>query len=138
MPGDNPYSAPRAPIPPSTLGFQSFFWPALLASALAAALWHFFPSPARYTELFDGDQTVYIIGLFAVGVISASFFPRPVWAHYLGSVFGQVIYALFALPLNVYLFLTFAFIALHSLVVWLSAFVASRTRFGIVQFLRGA
>ena len=73
---------------------------AFLASAILGALiWALSPLLTGQAEPWDADGPIYVIALVAAGLIAGAFIPKSLWAHYLGSVVGQLGYE--ALFLNI-------------------------------------
>lgn len=64
------------------------------AAVLSATVWALSPWLAGHPEPWDADGFYYLGALAMPGFIGGAISPRPLWAHYLGSVVGQACYQL--------------------------------------------
>jgi len=72
----------------------------LIVSAIAgAAVWAFSPHFVGTAEPWDAGL-YYYAALFIAGCASGLISPRPFWAHYVGGILGQTVYAVAFLPLG--------------------------------------
>ena len=85
----------------------------LVASATAFAIWALSPWLTGYKEPWDAPNFYYPIALLLAGMVSGIITAKFLWAHYLGSIFGQFFYELLFLPMG-----PFAIVGLLFLVVW--------------------
>lgn len=70
-------------------------WQTLLLSAfLGAAIWAATPSLTSLREPWDAGVLFYYTALLIAGLIAGWLRPKPLWAHYLGAIIGQLGYAL--------------------------------------------
>jgi hypothetical protein len=53
---------------------------------------------AGHREPWDTDGAFYVVALVVAGFVAGSLVPRPLWAHYLGALVGQVGYGTLFLP----------------------------------------
>src|SRR6266545_4387384 len=84
--------------------------PAFLVALLASALvWGLSPLITGHLEPWDADGLYYVGALTVTGIVTGGLFPRPLWAHYLGSVVGQLTYELIFLKLGPLFLLGFVF-----------------------------
>ena len=100
----------------------------VLAAILSAAVWASSPLVTGHKEPWDAEGFFYIGSLFAGGFISGLSIQKPLWAHYVGSVVGQVTYALIFLPLGPLFVLGVGFLLGYSLLFLAGALVGSRLR----------
>lgn len=70
-------------------------WQTLLLSALlGAAIWAATPWLTSSREPWDAGNFFYYTALLIAGLIAGWLRPKPLWAHYLGAIIGQLAYAL--------------------------------------------
>ena len=108
-------------------------WLTLAVAALASAsVWALSPVLTGRAEPWDADGFYYVFGLVIAGLLAGLFEPRPLWAHYVGAVVGQLGYELLFLPVGPLFILGAAFVLGYSLVFLISAVLAGtvRMRFG--------
>jgi hypothetical protein len=104
-------------------------WATLLIATLAAAsVWALSPWLAGHREPWDAASYYYPIGLFVAGAIAGFVAPRPLWAHYLGAVGGQLAFEVLFLRVGALFLLGAAFVLGYSLVFLLAAGIAGRIR----------
>lgn len=70
----------------------------------------------------------YVASLIVGGLISGLSIPKPLWAHYTGSVVGQMLYELIFLPIGPLFVLGLGFLLGYLLLFLFGAFVGSRVR----------
>jgi hypothetical protein len=108
----------------------STFLVALVASAF---VWGLSPLMTGHLEPWDADGLYYVGALTVAGIVTGGLFPRPLWAHYLGSVVGQLTYELIFLKLGPLFLLGIVFLLGYSVVFLVAAAIAARVR---VHFTR--
>ncbi|MBM4260888.1 MAG: hypothetical protein FJ145_05525 [Deltaproteobacteria bacterium] len=70
-------------------------WQTFVLAALAsAAIWALTPWLSDQREPWDVAGIFYYAALFIAGLIAGLLQPRPLWAHYFGSIAGQIGYEL--------------------------------------------
>jgi hypothetical protein len=100
----------------------------LIAASAAASVWALSPWLAGHREPWDAEIYYYPIGLFAAGTISGFAAPRPLWAHYLGAVVGQLAFEVLFLRVGALFLLGAVFVLGYSLVFLLAASIAGLIR----------
>jgi hypothetical protein len=101
------------------------FLVALVASAL---VWGLSPLMTGHLEPWDADGLYYVGALTVTGIVTGGLLPRPLWAHYLGSVVGQLTYELIFLKLGPLFLLGIVFLLGYSVVFLVAAAIAARVR----------
>lgn len=105
----------------------------MLVSALASALvWALSPALTGHREPWDAEGLFYVTALVAAGSVAALFSPRPLWAHYLGTFLGQLVYELLFLHVGPLFLLGAVFLLGYSIIFVAAAALTGyfRTRFG--------
>jgi hypothetical protein len=103
--------------------------PAFLAALVAGALvWGLSPLVTGHLEPWDADGLYYVGALTVTGIVAGGLFPRPLWAHYLGSVVGQLTYELIFLKLGPLFLVGIVFLLGYSVVFLVAAAIAARVR----------
>jgi hypothetical protein len=103
--------------------------PAFLVALVASALvWGLSPLITGHLEPWDADGLYYVGVLAVTGIVAGSLFPRPLWAHYLGSVVGQLTYELIFLKLGPLFLIGIVFLLGYSVVFLVAAAIAARLR----------
>ncbi len=106
----------------------------LLISAIAGALvWMLSPWLTTQREPWDAAGFYYAIALLSAGAVAGLLRPRPFWAHYLGAVGGQLIYALLVLEFSPLLIVGIVFLLLYTLLFLLGAMVAAQVRAAFLE-----
>jgi hypothetical protein len=100
----------------------------ILAGLASTAAWVMSPYVTGHQEPWDADGFYYIATLAVGGLASGLLAPKPLWAHYAGSVSGQVIYELLFLELGPLLVVGFVFLLVYSLLFVGGAFLGSSIR----------
>ena len=100
----------------------------LVAAIVSAAIWASSPWVTGHKEPWDAESLFYVGSLVVGGLICGLSIPKPLWAHYAGSVAGQLIYALLFLPLGPLFVLGIGFLLGYSLLFLAGALVGSRVR----------
>jgi len=99
-----------------------------LAAMISAVIWASSAWITGHQEPWDAEGLFYVTSLALCGVISGALIPRPLWAHYVGSVLGQVLYQLIFLPIGPLFVLGLGFLLGYALLFLLGALVGSRVR----------
>ncbi len=100
----------------------------LVASAAAFIVWALSPWFTGYPEPWDATGIYYYVALLALGTASGLIAGKPLWAQYVGGVFGQLLYGLLFLPLGPLAAVGLLFLAMWSLLFLAGAYVGSRVR----------
>jgi hypothetical protein len=101
---------------------------AAVAASIGAAVWALSPWATGHNEPWDAESLYYVAALLAGGLISGALMPRPLWAHYVGSVSGQLIYELLFLKIGPLFIVGAGFLLAYSLLFLAGAFAGSRAR----------
>jgi len=101
---------------------------AAAAASISAAVWALSLWATGHNEPWDAESLYYVTALFAGGLISGVLIPRPLWAHYVGGVSGQVIYELLFLRIGPLFVVGVGFLLAYSLLFLAGAFFGSRAR----------
>jgi hypothetical protein len=101
---------------------QSF----LVATSSAAIVWALSPWLAGHREPWDAESYYYPVALVIAGAISGYIAPRPLWAHYVGAVVGQIAFQAIFLRIGPLFLLGVAFLLGYSLVFLLGATIGGR------------
>jgi len=70
----------------------------------------------------------YVVALFVAGLFAGLLAPRPLWAHYLGALLGQLGYQVLFLRIGPLFILGAAFLLGYSLIFLAAAAVAASLR----------
>jgi hypothetical protein len=101
----------------------------MIVAAIAVGLvWASSPWLVGQREPWDADVRFYPFALFVVGSLAGLLSPRPLWAHYVGSVVGAVAYEVLRLSVGPLFVLGMAFQLGYSLVFLVAAAVAGQLR----------
>jgi hypothetical protein len=100
----------------------------LVSTASAGSVWALSPLLTGHREPWDTDGINYVVALAVAGFVAASIVPRPLWAHYLGALVGQLGYALLFLPAGPFTVLGAAFLLGYSLIFLAAAALAAFAR----------
>ena len=87
----------------------------------SALVWALSPLLTGFREPWDAPMPYYIAALVVAGAISGALLPKPIWAHYLGAVTGQILFELLFLRVGPLLLLGVVFLLAYSLVFVLAA-----------------
>lgn len=105
------------------------WWWALTVSAIASALiWVLSPFLVGHREPWDADGYFYVLALIVSGLIAGLLAPRPLWAHYVGALVGQLGYELLFLRIGPLFVLGAAFLLGYSLIFVVAAALAAHVR----------
>ncbi|HZP92025.1 MAG TPA: hypothetical protein VFB20_03970 [Burkholderiales bacterium] len=100
----------------------------LIAAAGGALVWALSPPLAGHREPWDADGPYYAIALFVAGFISGGLVPKPLWAHYVGAVVGQMAYEAAFLTIGPLFLLGAGFLLGYSMLFLLAAALAAYVR----------
>ena len=100
----------------------------LIASATGFAVWALSPWLTGYKEPWDAPGIYYYLALLLGGVLSGFVTAKPLWAHYVGSVSGQLVYGLVFLPLGPLAVVGLLFLMLWSFIFLGGAYLGSSVR----------
>jgi hypothetical protein len=104
-------------------------WLTVLVAVVASGLvWAFSPWLSGHTEPWDAESYYYLVALFATGLISGLLVPRPLWAHYLGALIGQLSYQALFIGTGPLFALGGVFLLGYSLVFVVAAGLAAQFR----------
>ena len=100
----------------------------LIASATSFAVWVLSPWLTGYQEPWDAPGVYYYVALLLAGMVSGFVTAKPLWAHYVGSILGQLVYGLVFLPLGPLAVVGMLFLMLWSFIFLSGAYLGSRVR----------
>lgn len=104
-------------------------WRTLLIAAIAGALvWVLSPWLTGQREPWDAAGIYYPSALLVTGVVAGFLTPRPLWAHYVGALVGQLLYILLISGFDPLLAVGLIFLLLYTLLFWIGAVLASQIR----------
>jgi hypothetical protein len=104
-------------------------WKTMLVSLVAgAAVWALSPWLAGQREPWDAGGFYYIIALLVAGAIAGFVSPRPLWAHYLGGLIGQVGYAILFVDVSPLFVVGVIFLLAYTLIFLVGAAIAGQLR----------
>src|SRR5262245_21507872 len=69
----------------------------IVAAVTSAMIWGASPWLTGKREPWDAAALFYVVALLFAGGISGALAPKPLWAHYVGSIVGQLSYEIFFL-----------------------------------------
>ncbi len=69
-----------------------------IAAAAGASIWVLSLPLTHHREAWDAGGGYYPVGLVVAGLLAGMLAPKPLWAHYVGAVLGQLAYMLIFLP----------------------------------------
>jgi hypothetical protein len=98
------------------------------AAVAAALVWASSPWLTGSREPWDADGPFFVVALAIAGALAGVVAPRPLWAHYLGAVLGQLGYEALLLPVGPLFVLGVASLLGYSVVFVLAAAVAAHLR----------
>ncbi len=104
-------------------------WLTVVVSAVAgASVWALSPLLVGHREPWDADGLFYVVALFVAGSLAGWLAPRPLWAHYVGALVGQLGYEALFLPIGPLFVLGAAFLLGYSLIFLAAAALAASIR----------
>lgn len=99
---------------------------AFLISTLAGTLvWALSPTLTGHAEPWDAAPWFYPTALLLSGCCVGVFIPKPLWTHYLGLIFGQLLYELLFLNAGAFVLLGLMFMLPYALIFILAATFAA-------------
>jgi hypothetical protein len=105
------------------------WWSTFLVSAVAGALvWAVSPWLTGQREPWDAGSLFYVVALVFAGALAGLLAPKPLWAHYLGAIVGQLGYELLFLRIGPLFVLGAAFLLGYCIIFVVAAAVAARLR----------
>jgi len=105
----------------------------VLVSAIASAsIWALSPFLIGLREPWDTDGNFYVAALFVAGLVAGTVSPKPLWAHYVGVLIGQICYELTILHVGPLFLLGVVFLLAYGLVYLVAAALAGYVRSKIV------
>jgi hypothetical protein len=105
----------------------------VLVSAIASAsIWALSPFLIGLREPWDTDGNFYVAALFVAGLVAGTVSPKPLWAHYVGVLIGQIGYELTILHVGPLFLLGVVFLLAYGLVYFVAAALAGYVRSKIV------
>lgn len=104
---------------PSILSF-------LVAALAGAAIWALSPVVTGHAEPWDAGGAYYASALVLAGLVSGFAVTAPLWASYVGSIVGQLLYMLVFLPPGPLIVVGVAFLLVWSLLFLAGAWVGAR------------
>jgi hypothetical protein len=104
-------------------------WFTLAVAAVAGgSVWALSPWMVGHREPWDADGYFYIIALVVAGSLAGLLAPRPLWAHYVGALAGQLAYEVLFLRVGPLFVLGAVFLLAYSLVFLAAAALAAHVR----------
>jgi hypothetical protein len=104
-------------------------WSTIFVSAVAGGLvWALSPWLTGHREPWDANGLFYIVALFVAGSLAGLLTPKPLWAHYVGAIVGQLGYELLFLRIGPLFILGAAFLLGYCIIFVIGAAVAGQFR----------
>jgi len=102
-------------------------WSTISVSGVASALvWALSPWLTGHREPWDADGLFYVLALVVAGSLSGLLAPKPLWAHYVGAVVGQLGYELLFLRIGPLFVLGAVFLLGYCIIFVVAAAVAAQ------------
>jgi hypothetical protein len=95
---------------------------------ISAAIWALSPSITGHKEPWDATGYYYVAALSLGGLVSGLFAPESLWTHYVGSLLGQIIWALLSINVGPFFVLGVGLLLTYSMLFLGGAFLGSRLR----------
>ena len=103
--------------------------PAFLVSATTAlVVWALSPLLTGFKEPWDASGIYYSISLLLAGVVSGVIIANSLLAHYVGSIFGQLLYAIVFLPIEPLGIVGLFFVVIWSLLFLVGSYIGLLVR----------
>ena len=104
-------------------------WLTALVSAFSAAfVWALSPWLVGHREPWDAEGYFYVSGLLGAGTVAGLLRPRPLWAHYVGAVIGQLGYEVLFLRIGPLFIVGAVFLLAYSALFLVAAGIAAHVR----------
>lgn len=104
-------------------------WSTMLVAAVASALvWALSPWLVGHREPWDADGLYYVAALLVAGAFAGLLAPKPLWAHYVGALVGQLGYELLFLHIGPLFILGAAFLLGYCIIFVVAAALAAHVR----------
>jgi hypothetical protein len=100
----------------------------LVAAVASASIWAVSPVLTGHSEPWDADGFFYVGALVVAGLISGALRPRPLWAHYVGWITGQLAYEVLFLQVGPLILLGAVFLLGFSAIFLAAAALAAFLR----------
>jgi hypothetical protein len=107
---------------------RGWWWALSVSSVASAVLWALSPWLVGHREPWDADGHFYVLGLVVAGSLAGLLAPRPLWAHYIGALVGQLGYEFLFLRIGPLFVLGAAFLLGYSIIFLAAAALAARFR----------
>jgi hypothetical protein len=99
-----------------------------VSAAVGALVWALSPWLTGHQEPWDAAGIYYVVALFVGGFVAGLLSPRPLWAHYVGALIGQMGYEALFLPVGPLFILGAAFLLGYTIIFAIGAGVAPQLR----------
>jgi hypothetical protein len=101
----------------------------VLVSVIASAsIWALSPVLIGLREPWDTDGNFYVAALFVAGALAGTLSPKPLWAHYVGAIIGQLGYELTILHVGPLFLLGVVFLLAYGVVYLVAAALGGYVR----------
>jgi hypothetical protein len=104
-----------------------------VAAVTSALVWASSPWLTGEREPWDAKFPFYVVALLIAGAVSGGLTPKPLWAHYLGSLTGQLIYEAIFLTIGPLFVLGAVFLLGYCLVFLAAATLTSYIRLRLMN-----
>jgi hypothetical protein len=108
----------------------------LVSAVLGALVWALSPLITGHKEPWDNAGHYYPLALLAAGFLSGLVSPPIRWAHYVGSILGQVVFELAFLAAGPLIAVGVLFMMVYAVVFLLAALLAGYLRARAMATLR--
>jgi hypothetical protein len=100
----------------------------LVAAGAGAVVWGMSPVLTGSTEPWDAEFPFYVVALVVAGLGAGMVAPKPLWAHYVGSVVGQMGYEVLFLDIGPLFVLGVVFLLGYGFFFLIGASVGAQVR----------
>jgi hypothetical protein len=101
----------------------------VIAGLISAVIWALSLSIAGHEEPWDASSYYYVAALIFGGFLSGLLVPQPLWAHFVGSLIGQLVWLLLFIKGGPLFVVGIGFLLMYSLLFLCGASLGSRIRF---------